>query len=102
MSIQNRPRMLEGVENTKRISTSSAPAAAESIVEYATVSHPESLQSPYDALPEERAKVLTKLPVADIQGVASNNSFDREFLKGVLGSLVERYFFWFRTGGNPF
>jgi hypothetical protein len=92
MSNPNRSGILEGIENTKRISTSSAPAATMSAVEDATVidSHPGSLQSLYNALPEEREKVLTKLPVADVQEITSNNSFDREFLKGVLGSLVER------------
>ena len=92
MSIQNRPRTLEGVENTKRVSTSSAPTGTMSNVEDVTVigSHSGNLQSPYCRLPQEREKALTKLPVADAIGVTPNNSFDREFLKGVLGSLVER------------
>ena len=92
MSHSNRSGILEPVENTKRMSSSSAPAATVSNVDDDTVidSHPGSLQSFYNALPEERAKALTKLPVANVREVASNNSFDRDFLKDVLGSLVER------------
>jgi len=84
MSIQNR-----SCENTKRISTSSAPAAtASNIGDVDNLLG--SLQSLYSALPQEREKVLTKLPVAEVKWVKINNSFDREFLKGVLGALVER------------
>jgi hypothetical protein len=92
VSFQNRSRTLEGVENTKRLSSSSVPTGTVSNVEGATVigSHPGSLQSSYCALPQDREKVLTKLPVADVKGVVSTNSFDREFLKGVLGSLIDR------------
>jgi hypothetical protein len=92
MSHSNRSGVLEGVENTTRISTSSAPAATASNVEDLTVvvSRPASSQAPYSALPEEREKALAKLPIATIREVAANNSFDREFLKNVLGSLVER------------
>jgi len=95
MSIQNRSCILEGVENTKRISTSSAPAASSNVGDTTVIdTRLGSFQSLYSALPQEREKVLTKLPVAEVKWVKLNNSFDREFLKGVLGALVERYFFF--------
>ena len=71
-----------------RISTSSPRAATEDIT--VVESLPEGLRSPYSTLPEERENVLAKLPVAVVKDVTLNNSFDREFLKNVLGSLVER------------
>lgn len=87
MSNSNRSGIFEGVE-IKRISTSSPRVTAEDIT--VVESLPEGLRSPYSALPEEREKALTKLPVPVVKDVMLNNSFDREFLKKVLGSLVER------------
>jgi hypothetical protein len=94
MSIQNRSCILEGVENTKRISTSSAPTASNVGDTTVVDTRLGSLQTLYSALPPEREKVLTKLPVAEVKWVKLNNSFDREFLKGVLGALVDRYIFF--------
>jgi len=84
--------VLEAVENTKRVSSSSAPAASFNVEDVTIVGrHPDDTQLPRNALPEERGMALVKLPVADIKDVVTDNLFDREFLKGVLGSLIERY-----------
>ena len=84
--------MLEAVENTKRTSSSSAPAASFNAEDDTVIGrHPEDTQLPRSALPEERGMALVKLPVADIKDVVTENVFDREFLKGALGSLIERY-----------
>jgi hypothetical protein len=47
----------------------------------------------YNFLPDAREKALLKLPVVEIAKLISENLFDREFLKGVLGPLTERYVF---------
>jgi len=80
------------VQNTRNVTS---PVVGRSNVEDITANDSNRGCTPllYNFLPEAREKALLKLPVVENTKIISENLFDREFLKGVLGPLTERYVF---------